>query len=128
VCFEEVAGAPDGGRVGAGDPQVVQAEPLRDPCLAAGAGCCQAGEAHQDDQAVASTADVRHRRKIDSRHSGGFCDVDQLGQAVAYRDGLVWARSGPGQGRGRMVTPTNDPYGQANCPGRVLDGTERPFR
>ena len=34
----------------------------------------------------------------------------------------------PTPGRGRMARPTNDPYGQANCPGRVLDGTERPFR
>ena len=29
----------------------------------------------------------------------------------------------PTLGRGRMATPTNDPYGQANCPGRVLDST-----
>jgi hypothetical protein len=34
----------------------------------------------------------------------------------------------PTLGRGRMATPTNDPYGQANCPGLVLDGTECPFR
>lgn len=29
---------------------------------------------------------------------------------------------------GRMATPANDPYGQANYPGRALDGTERPIR
>jgi hypothetical protein len=34
----------------------------------------------------------------------------------------------PTPGRGRMATPANDPYGQANCPGRVPDGTERPLR
>ena len=34
----------------------------------------------------------------------------------------------PTPGRGRMARPTNDPHGQANCPGHVPDGTERPIR
>jgi len=60
----EVAGAPDGGRVGVGDGQVVQAEPPGDPCPAVRADCCQAGPARQDDQAVASTADLPDGRKV----------------------------------------------------------------
>lgn len=64
-AFEEVAGAPDRGRVGAGDPQVVQAEPPRDPGLAVGTYRCQVRKARQDDQVLASAADVGDRGKTD---------------------------------------------------------------